>query len=139
MCLLYVVVLREVSLWYAVYLEERQTVGIMKHRRKEMNFEFDSDVFDALVVERQETILAKEKKKKRQYPLYRNYPNGSKQYYERLCEEENQKLFFEEKEEAPEIKVSILASMGKEIKCIQKDCVKEFKNMFKSLVKNPYF
>lgn len=108
------------------------------YRRKVVNFELDDAAFKSLMEERQEISCVDEKKTK-YYPLYRDYPNGSKQYYERLNKEENLKLFAEkeeeEEEELPEI-IGFFESM----KQVKKDCTKELKSMFKGLfVKNPYF
>jgi hypothetical protein len=106
-----------------------------------VDFEFDG-VLEALVEEKKAYVLAEEKKKK-YYPLYRGYPNGSKQYYKRLDEEENQ-LF--EEQEFPEVRFGVFDSMfidmnkvKREFGKIKNECAREFKNMFKSLTKNPYF
>ena len=108
-----------------------------------MDFEFDG-VLEALAGD---TVALSEVKieKKKLYPLYRNYPNGSKQYYERLREEENLS-----EEEFPDVKMGIFGYLDIDIKQIKSDCikdfkkvksecVKEFKSMFKSFSKNPYF
>jgi hypothetical protein len=108
-------------------------------RRRIVDFEFDG-VLEALVEEKKTFVLAEEKKKK-YYPLYRGYPNGSKQYYKRLMEEENQ-LF---EQEFPEVRVGfdyLIVDMNKvksEFRKIKSECAKEFRSMFKSFTKNPYF
>jgi len=108
-----------------------------------MDFEFDG-VLEALAGDNSALSEFKIEEKKL-YPLYRNYPNGSKQYYARLREEENQS-----EEEFPDVKLGILGYLDVDIKKIKSECVKdfervksecakEFKSMFKSFTKNPYF
>ena len=81
-----------------------------------MDFEFDG-VLEALVEEKKVYLLSEEKKKK-YYPLYRGYPNGSKQYYRRLGEEENQ-LF--EEQEFPEVRVGAFDSLVVDINKVKRE------------------
>ena len=102
-----------------------------------MDFEFDS-VLEALAVKKRDYALAEEKikiRKRKLYPLYRNYPNGSKQYYDRLADEEEKEYFEQEFIE----RIGFLETLKKNIKKVKSECAKEFKALFEGFTKNPYF
>jgi hypothetical protein len=103
---------------------------------KTVDFEFD---FDSIA-----TVEAKHpdysKTARKLYPLYRGYPNGSKQYYEMLREKES----FETEEYFPEVRVSMfdyfkVKDLKRTLEQIKNECKKEISDIFNSLKKNPYF
>ena len=110
----------------------------MNFGEKTVDFEFD---LDSIAAAETECLKRPSYSTRKLYPLYRGYPNGSKQYYKMLSEKES----FEETEEYfPEVKVSIFDSfkvkdLKKTFDEIKNECKKEIGDMFKSFSKNPYF
>lgn len=102
-----------------------------------MDFEFDLDSIASAEAEQPDYSKAARKL----YPLYRGYPNGSKQYYEMLSKKES----FEAEELFPEVRVSMFDSFKvkdfkRTLEQIKKECKKEISDIFNSLTKkNPYF
>jgi hypothetical protein len=105
---------------------------------KTVDFEFD---LDSIAAAEAECLKSPSYSARRLYPLYRGYPNGSKQYYEMLSEKES----FETEEHFPEVRVSIFDSFKikefkRNLEQIKNECKKEIGDILKSLTKkNPYF
>lgn len=107
---------------------------------KTVDFEFDLASIAAAEAAETEYLKRPNYSTRKLYPLYRGYPNGSKQYYEMLNEKES----FETEEYFPEVRVSMFDSfkvkdLKKTLEEIKNECKKEIGDMFKSFSKNPYF
>ena len=105
---------------------------------KTVDFEFDLDSISAAEAE---YLKRPDYSARKLYPLYRGYPNGSKQYYEMLSKKES----FETEEYFPEVRVSMfdyfkVKDFKRTLEQIKNECKKEIGDIFNSLTKkNPYF
>ena len=94
-----------------------------------MDFEFDLDSIASAEAGQPDYKTAR-----KLYPLYRGYPNGSKQYYEMLSKKES----FESEEFFPEVRVSMFDSFKVEdfkriLEQIKNECKNEISDIFNSL------